>query len=104
MKINWKLRLQNKATLWSIVSLIVSVVYRVLNACGVMPMIGQNMVLEICADALTVLALLGVIVDPTTTGLSDSKRAMGYEQPWDDGVDWDFDDRKRIAQEQGGNG
>lgn len=89
MKINWKLRLQNKATLWSIISLIVSVVYRVLNACGVFPVIGQNMVLEIAADILTALALIGVIVDPTTTGISDSRRAMMYDWPWDDEADTD---------------
>lgn len=89
MKINWKLRLQNKATLWSIISLLVSIVYRVLNVCGVMPVIGQNMVLEICADILTALALVGVIIDPTTAGINDSQRAMQYDWPWLDGADTD---------------
>ena len=32
----------------------------------------------------TFLGLIGVIVDPTTAGLEDSDRAMGYEDPWDD--------------------
>lgn len=30
------------------------------------------------------LRLIGVIVDPTTAGLGDSERAMGYAEPWDD--------------------
>jgi uncharacterized membrane protein len=30
-----------------------------------------------------------VIVDPTTDGVADSKRAMTYEQPWRDGEDYD---------------
>ena len=34
--------------------------------------------------ALTLLGLLGVIIDPTTAGLGDSERAMTYEEPWRD--------------------
>ena len=87
--INWKLRIQNKATLWSIISLIVGLVYRVLDACGVIPPFTADFVLEIAADVLSLLGLLGVIVDPTTDGIGDSKRAMTYEQPWKDGEDYD---------------
>lgn len=32
-----------------------------------------------------VLAILGVVVDPTTAGVGDSKRAMAYEKPHTDG-------------------
>lgn len=87
--INWKLRLQNKATLWSLIGLIISIVYRILDACHVIPPFSQDFILEIAADVLSVLGLLGVIVDPTTDGIPDSKRAMGYEQPWKDGEDYD---------------
>lgn len=87
--INWKLRLQNKATLWSLISLVVSIVYRILDAAGVIPAFSADFVLEIAADVLSVLGLLGVIVDPTTDGIPDSQRAMGYEQPWRDGDDYD---------------
>lgn len=31
-----------------------------------------------------VLAILGVVVDPTTSGFGDSKRAMAYEKPHTD--------------------
>lgn len=31
-----------------------------------------------------VLAILGVVVDPTTAGFGDSKRAMAYEKPHTD--------------------
>ena len=37
-------------------------------------------------QVLTFRGLIGVIVDPTTAGLGDSDRAMGYEEPWDDTV------------------
>ena len=86
--INWKLRFQNKAILWSIISLVVSLAYRILDAVGIIPPFTADFVLEIAADILTLLGLLGVIVDPTTDGVPDSKRAMGYEQPWKDGEDW----------------
>ena len=89
MKINWKLRLQNKATLWSLICLVVSIIYRVLDAAHVIPPFTSDFVLEIAADVLSVLGLLGVIVDPTTDGVSDSQRAMGYEWPWRDGDDYD---------------
>lgn len=89
MQINWKLRFQNRATLWSIISLVVSLAYRILDAVGIIPPFTADFVLEIAADILTLLGLLGVIVDPTTDGVPDSKRAMGYEQPWKDGEDWE---------------
>ena len=87
--INWKLRFQNKATLWSIISLVVSMAYRILDAVGVIPPFSQDFILEIAADFLTLLGLFGIIVDPTTDGVADSKRAMSYEWPWRDGDDYD---------------
>lgn len=89
MQINWKLRFQNRATLWAIISLVVSLTYRILDAVGVIPPFTADFVLEIAADVLTLLGLLGVIVDPTTDGVPDSNRAMGYEQPWKDGEDYE---------------
>lgn len=87
--INWKLRFQNKATLSAIIALVVSIVYRILDAVGVIPAFPKDFVLEIAADILTLLGLLGIIVDPTTDGVGDSVRAMSYEQPWRDGEDYE---------------
>lgn len=87
--INWKLRFQNKATLSAIIALVVSIVYRILDAVGVIPAFPKDFVLEIAADILTLLGLLGIIVDPTTDGVGDSVRALGYEQPWRDGEDYE---------------
>ncbi len=30
------------------------------------------------------LVILGIVVDPTTAGVGDSKRALGYEEPYQD--------------------
>ena len=52
----------------------------------VFPDVTRNNVIEILNQILTFLGLIGVLVDPTTTGLGDSERALGYEEPWDDNV------------------
>lgn len=84
MKINWKVRFKNKIWLGSFLSLIVSFVYSMLGLFDVFPAVTRNNVVEILNQILTFLGLIGVLVDPTTAGLGDSERAMGYEEPWDD--------------------
>ena len=82
MKINWKVRLKNKVWLGSFCSLIVGFVYSMLALFDVFPEVTQSLVLQLMNQVLTFLGLIGVIVDPTTAGLSDSERAMGYEEPY----------------------
>ena len=89
MKINWRVRLRNKVWLAAMASLAISFIYGVLDLLGVVPGVSQSKVLEIVQSLLTFLGLIGVVTDPTTAGLEDSNRAMGYEQPWDDDVDYD---------------
>ena len=84
MKINWKVRFKNKLWLGSFLSLIVSFVYSMLSLFDVFPDLTKNTVLELLNQILTFLGLIGVLVDPTTAGLGDSERAMGYEEPWED--------------------
>ena len=84
MKINWKVRFQNKVWLGSFLSLIVGFVYSLLALFDVFPRVTQNLVVQLLNQVLTFLGLIGVIMDPTTAGLGDSERAMGYEEPWDD--------------------
>ena len=84
MKLNWKVRFKNKVWLGSFLSLIVGFVYSMLALFDVFPEVTQSLVLQLMNQVLTFLGLIGVIVDPTTAGLGDSERAMGYEEPWDD--------------------
>ena len=84
MKINWKVRFQNKVWLGSFFSLIVGVVYSLLALFDVFPAVTQNLVVQLLNQVLTFLGLIGVIVDPTTAGIGDSERAMGYETPYRD--------------------
>ena len=82
MKINWKVRFKNKVWLGSFFSLVVGFVYSLLALFDVFPAVTQNLVVQLLNQVLTFLGLIGVIVDPTTAGLEDSDRAMGYEEPW----------------------
>lgn len=81
MKINWKLRLQNKTTLTALVMAMVALVYQVLGVCGVVPRVSQDQVTTIISMVINILCLLGIVVDPTTAGIGDSVRAMGYDKP-----------------------
>lgn len=84
MKVNWKVRFKNKVWLASFFSCIVSFIYTILGMFDIFPAVTQNTVSQIVNQVLMVLSLIGVIVDPTTNGYSDSNRAMGYEEPWKD--------------------
>ena len=85
MRINWKLRLQNKATLTTLAVAIVTAVYGVLAALGVTPCVTEEQAQSLVFTVIGILAALGIVTDPTTDGLSDSERAMGYEAPAKDG-------------------
>ena len=78
MKINIEARLKNKVFLISISVLFVSIIYKVLSLFGIAPSIDENAVLEVVSMVIDFLALLGVVVDPTTKGINDSERAMTY--------------------------
>ena len=86
MKLNWKVRFKNKVWLGSFCSLIIGFTYSMLALFDVFPEVTQSLVLQLLNQVLTFLGLIGVIVDPTTAGLGDSERAMGYEEHWDDSL------------------
>lgn len=78
---NWKLRLQNKTTLVALIAAAVSLVYQVLGICGVVPRVSEDTIMTVAGTLINALALLGIVVDPTTKGIADSDRAMKYEKP-----------------------
>lgn len=75
--INWKLRLQNKTTLIALL--------------GAIFLMAQQFGLEIPKNIqdgvntfVYILVLIGVVNDPTTSGISDSKRVLEYSEPSED--------------------
>ena len=81
MKINWKLRFQNKTTLTAIILALVALVYQVLGLFGVVPKISQDELTTVIGMVINLLCLLGIVVDPTTDGVSDSARALTDDTP-----------------------
>ena len=81
MNINWKLRFQNKTTLTAIVLAVLALVYKVIELLGLVPPVAQEELITVAEMAIGLLVLLGVVVDPTTDGMKDSERAMGYDKP-----------------------
>ena len=81
MNINWKVRFQNKVWVASVVALLVAFIYDGLALLGIAPSVDQNSVLALAETLKKVLVALGVLVDPTTAGVSDSTQAMTYLKP-----------------------
>ena len=86
MKINWKVRLKNKTFWLAIVPALLLVVQTVASLFGYawdFVVLNQQIAAAINA-VFAVLAILGVVTDPTTAGVTDSDRAMGYDKPKED--------------------
>ena len=84
MKVNWKVRFKNKVWLTAFISAIVTFAFTILGMFDIFPAVTENQVMRLVNAMLMFLSLTGVVVDPTTAGLGDSNRAMGYEEPWQD--------------------
>lgn len=78
MKINWKARLKNPAFLITFFTLVIAFVYQILGLFGVFPSISEESLVNGITIAINLLATIGVLIDPTTDGMSDSERAMTY--------------------------
>ncbi|MBR5298536.1 MAG: phage holin [Parabacteroides sp.] len=84
---NWKLRLKNKTTLITLLTTLVALIYQVLGAFNIVPGISEDSIITIVGIAVNALCLLGIVVDPTTDGITDSKQAMEYDKPKVDEVE-----------------
>lgn len=81
MKINWKVRLQNKAWLLAMLAAVVGFVYQVLGLCEIVPAVSQDQITQLVAIVINILVALGIVVDPTTAGVTDSQQALKYDKP-----------------------
>ena len=82
--INWKVRLRNKAFLCTFVPMVLALIYQILAALGITPSVAESEIEALLMAIINVLALVGVVVDPTTSGVSDSEQAMTYTEPKED--------------------
>ena len=83
MKINWKVRIKNKMFWLSIIPAVLLLIQTVAAPFGYKFDFGvlNQQLAEIINTAFVVLAILGVVVDPTTHGVNDSTNALNYDQP-----------------------
>ena len=84
--INWKVRIRNKQFWISLIPALAMVVQAVAALFGftidLTTLTGK--IVAVVDAVFVVLAILGIVVDPTTAGVGDSARAMKYEEPWVD--------------------
>ena len=84
--INWMVRIKNKQFWMSLIPALALVVQAVAAVFGweldFSSLIGK--LLAVVDAVFALLVILGIVVDPTTAGIGDSKRALGYEEPWTD--------------------
>lgn len=83
MNINWKVRFANKQFWLSLIPALLLLIQVVAAVFGYALDLGDlgNRLLAVVNALFAVLAILGIVTDPTTTGVSDSDRAMTYNKP-----------------------
>ena len=83
MKINWLVRIKNKNFWISVIPATLLLIQVVAAVFGYTLDLGDlgNKLLAVVNAAFAVLAILGIVTDPTTKGISDSDQAMTYEKP-----------------------
>lgn len=81
--INWKIRLKNKNFWLTIIPALALLLQAFADIFGIKLEFGQTVdkLLVFVNVLFAFLVLVGVVNDPTTTGLGDSTRALGYEEP-----------------------
>ena len=81
--INWRVRFANKQFWLSIIPAVLLLVQAIAAVFVYTLDFGDlgNKLITVVNAVFSVLVILGVVVDPTTQGSSDSERAMQYTKP-----------------------
>lgn len=74
--LNFLARFKNKAFLTTFLATVIAFVYQMCAILEIIPPITQDEALELAGVIITALALIGIVVDPTTDGMSDSELVM----------------------------
>jgi len=84
--INWKVRINNKAFWIALIPAVLLLVQTVAAVFGYTIDMGDlgNKLLTVVNSLFAVLSILGIVTDPTTAGITDSKQALTYEKPKED--------------------
>lgn len=84
--INWTVRIKNKNFWLAVIPAVLLLIQTVAAVFGYSLDLGDigNRLIAVVNAAFGVLVVLGVVVDPTTAGISDSKQAQEYIFPKED--------------------
>ena len=80
-KINWIVRIKNKAFWVALIPALLLLIQAIAAVFGLAIDLGDlgDKLLAVINALFAVLAILGVVVDPTTPGTVDSERALTYK-------------------------
>ena len=81
--INWKVRILNKNFWLAIIPAIILLAQAIFAVFGFTINFGETgeKLIAVVNAVFVVLAILGIVTDPTTEGVGDSVRAMQYQKP-----------------------
>lgn len=81
--INWKVRIKNKNFWITLIPAVLLLTQAIAAIFGYSIKIGDlnDKLLAVVNASFTVLSILGIIIDPTTAGIEDSKQALSYNTP-----------------------
>lgn len=81
MKINWKVRFKHTPFLVALFALVMLLVQQVFSLFGIDTTIYNEQATDLFNTVLAILVLIGVVSDPTTEGVNDSRTALNYNKP-----------------------
>ena len=83
MSINWKVRIKNKTFWLALIPAVLLLTQQVAGIFGIALDFGglKDQLTAIVGTVFTLLAILGIVADPTTAGVGDSEQALSYEKP-----------------------
>ena len=83
MKINWIVRIKNKAFWLAITPAVLLLIQAVADVVGYQLDFGDisDKLIAVVNAVFVVLSILGIVTDPTTDGIGDSARALTYTTP-----------------------
>ena len=86
MNINWKVRIKNKNFWISLIPAVLLLAQVVAAVFGFTLELGElsDKLLAVVNALFAVLTIQGIVIDPTTVGVGDSKLAMTYTKPKED--------------------
>lgn len=80
MKINLKVRMKNKTFVITMLTTVIAFIYQILAMFEIVAPINKEQVTQVIMLLVNILVGFGILVDPTTKGVSDSERALGYKE------------------------